>query len=130
MAVGQACRDMGSAPGRRVWAFALLVLVAACASSGAEARSGGTDAPIGPADLENGGYSSLYVAVRELRPGWLNRINGVFVDGHAVEGIPWLRSVPTDGVDLIELLSCDEAMTRLYVSNCFTGRYIAIAYRR
>lgn len=111
-------------------AFVLLSLLAACASSGSSSGGEGTDAPITYSDLADGGYTSIYAALRQLRPSWLNRVNGVYADGFETEGTAWLRSSPTDGVAQIELLSCEEAMVHLPVSNCVTGRYLNIRYRR
>jgi hypothetical protein len=108
----------------------LPMAAASCASGGAQRPGSRVDESITASDLESGGYNSIYAALRQLRPSWLNRLNGVYADGFETEGQSWLRTSPTDGVALIELLSCEEAMVRLPVSGCVSGRYINVRYRR
>lgn len=123
-------KDLGF-PAKMCLVSMLLGFLLSCAASPPGAReSSRSNRPILTEDLDEGSFGNLHSALRELRPLWLRRINGVFADGVSVGGESWLRVTPPDRIERIDFLTCEEAMTQLSVSSCMTGRYIHVIYRR
>jgi hypothetical protein len=86
---------------RAITVLAALVLATGCASGGTRSTANG---PLTSEDLVAGRFSDVSDALRRLRPGWMNRVRGVFIDGHSV-AIETLDLEPISGIAEINLLA-------------------------
>ena len=102
-----------------------LVLATACASG---PTRNGSSGPITSRDLTAGRFADVPDALRRLRPGWMNRVRGIFIDGHSVT-LDNLDLEPISGIAEIRLLQCDRAMIK-YPVNCVTATYLEITRQR
>ena len=105
--------------------LALLLVAGGCASGG----SGGSSSQVITAEeLPAGRFANAEEAIRRLRPNWLVRLGGIFVEGHATS-LESLRLEPVGGIAEIRRLRCEQAMTRYPVS-CVTDYYLEVTRRR
>jgi len=111
----------------------LATSAAGCGGGGAGNASGGTPnssmrAPITAEDLTPGRFSDVMDAVQKLRPGWMTRVNGIFVEGHEVKPDD-LRMESIGAIQEIKLLRCEQAMVK-YPVNCVSQTYLEITRKR
>lgn len=110
---------------RAATVLAALVLATACASGGTRINANG---PLTSEDLIAGRFADVSDALRRLRPGWMNRVRGIFIDGHSVT-FESLDLEPISGVAEIRLLQCDRAMIK-YAVRCVSSTYLEITRKR
>ncbi|MEQ9397692.1 MAG: hypothetical protein RJQ04_00850 [Longimicrobiales bacterium] len=104
-----------------------LALAAACASTGG--ASGGSDSNVITAEeLPAGRFANAEEAIRRLRPTWLIRLGGIFVEGHETS-LETLRLEPVAAIAEIRRLRCEQAMARYPVS-CVSDHYLEITRKR
>lgn len=106
---------------RAATVLAVLVLATACASGGSRNSSNG---PLTSEDLIAGRFADPMDALRRLRPGWMNRVRGIFIEGHSVTADD-LALEPIGGIAEIRLLPCERAMIK-YPVNCVSANYLEI----
>lgn len=108
-------------------ALALLVLAAAgCAAAGvARPRATG---PILQEELQQAASITVLGAVRELRPPWMNRLMGGFLDGQPVSASQ-LQMEPLEAIAEIRLISAEEATAR-YGTMVLSGSFLEVVRRR
>ncbi|MDA0310829.1 MAG: hypothetical protein O2992_01780 [Gemmatimonadetes bacterium] len=111
----------------------VVLSVASCGGGGAGNTSNGAPrtsmrAPITLEDLPPGRFSDVIDAVQKLRPGWMTRVNGIFVEGHEVKPDD-LRMEAVDAIQEIKLLRCEQAMVK-YPVNCVSQTYLEIIRKR
>ena len=111
---------------RAACALVALLAMAACASGGGGGQS--LRSPITSEDLVQGRYSDVMDAITRLRPGWMNRVKAVFVEGHEVE-VENLRLEAIESIGSITLLRCEQAMIK-YPVNCVSSTYLEILRKR
>lgn len=111
-------------------------VVFACSACVAGTTGAGVDRirdPVTPAELEETGLNNLYDALRRIRPAWLTNLGGVYTDGFQAAGrgdaTEWLRSTTPARVERIDVLSCEEKMTR-FGGRCLNQQYIHVIYIR
>ena len=106
---------------------AALALAAGCASSGG--APGGSDSGVITAEeLPAGRFANAEEAIRRLRPTWLLRLGGIFVEGHETS-LETLRLEPVAAIAEIRRLRCEQAMARYPVS-CVSNHYLEITRKR
>jgi hypothetical protein len=109
-------------------AVALLTTTGCATGGGGSAGGGSLSSPITAADLTPGRFRDVIDAITKLRPGWLNRVEGIFVEGHQVQADN-LRLQALDAIGEIKLLRCEQAMVKFPVS-CVSARYLEITRKR
>ena len=100
--------------GRRVQQLLLLVSCVAATSCGSRAAGRGSTAgvdAITAEEIEAASPATVYEAVQRLRPSWLFRLGGVFLDDTRFE-VEDLRTMSMVRVQRIELISASEATAR------------------
>ena len=116
----------GPVPAWRVLTAVLVLAVAGCASSagGPTESTGGSPNRLVRADLNAVPQAgTAFQVVQLLRPAWLRTRSSslvsqsasaeVLVDGMRMpNGLESLRSMPTDGIEMMEFLSAADATTR------------------
>lgn len=109
---------------RRVAGIVLTLLVASgCASTGGSQRDG----PILPAELRELGSTSIYDAVRILRPTWLPRLAGAYRDDVELTNRE-LQTMMLRGTETIEIISASDATAR-WGTRLLSGRFLVITSR-
>ncbi len=124
-----------------VASFGAASLAASCASTGERGPSGRSRNAIANEELMAVPHSSLYEAVRALRPRWLQARNSatlrdpmpqtprVYLDGQPFGGIYDLRSLLPGDVGEVRYLSASDATTR-FGTNHLAGAIIVTTRRR
>jgi hypothetical protein len=102
----------------------LLVLPTSAACAGSAASIPRTDAPITAEELDATAAANILAAVRDLRPQWLNRVEGAFLDGLPVS-VRQLQQESLRGIAEIRLLSAGEATAR-YGTRSLSGSFLEV----
>ncbi len=105
----------------------LLMAVVACATA---TNGGGRDrrAPIMAEELDQAPVTTVLEAVRLLRPSWLARLNGAFLDGARIRESR-LETMSVHDIAEIRLISADAATAR-YGARALSGYYLDVKTRR
>lgn len=106
--------------------LAAFVLLGACATAGSSGPP--AHGPITQAELQEIPATSVFDAVRRLRPQWTGRLAGGFLDGQPVSPAQ-LRQEPLLAIEEIRLLSAEEATAR-YGVRSLSGNYLDVVRRR
>lgn len=102
-------------------ALVLLALAGCAAPAGSAAP---TNAPITQEELQESAAPTIVAAVRDLRPQWLSRLKGAFLDGFPVS-VRQLQRESLSGVAEIRLLTAEQATAR-YGTRSLSGLYLDV----
>lgn len=112
---------------RRLTLVSILAVLtsAGCAASTASAPR--SNASITADELRSSAATTVLTAVRDLRPQWLNRLEGAFLDGVPVS-VRQLERESLSGIAEIRLLTAEQATAR-YGTRSLSGSFLEVVHR-
>jgi hypothetical protein len=108
--------------------FAVVFLVASCASAGSSPKSSRNDGMITSEETESSHQPTLFDVVRALRPHWLTTTPSglrsdadagisVYLDSQRAGSIDVLRQLPSTSASALRFYSASEAQSRFGLGN-------------
>lgn len=104
--------------------LAVLAFAGCSAPAGSAPRP---DDPITADELRSIVATTVLTAVRELRPQWLTRLEGAFLDGNPVS-VRHLEEESLSGIAEIRLLTAEQATAR-YGTRSLSGSFLEVVRR-